>query len=141
MDPQQRVLMELAWEAMESAGVAPERLRGSDCGVYVGIASTDYAYRIADDMDSVDAPMPTGNTPSIAANRLSYFYGLHGPSMALDTACSSSMVAFPPGVPGDCVRGVRAGAGRGHQPAFASLRVYRLFQDQHALAARALPGV
>jgi len=94
MDPQQRVLLELAWEAIENAGMKPPTLRGSDCGVYVGIASTDYAYRIADDMDSVDAPMTTGNTPSIAANRLSYFYGLNGPSMALDTACSSSMVAF-----------------------------------------------
>jgi len=94
MDPQQRVLMELAWEAIENAGIKPAALRGSDCGVYVGIASTDYAYRIADDLDVVDAPMTTGNTPSIAANRLSYFYDLHGPSIALDTACSSSMVAF-----------------------------------------------
>jgi len=94
MDPQQRVLLELCWEAIESADIQPAALRGSDCGVYVGIASTDYAYRIAEDLDAVDASMATGNAPSIAANRLSYFYDLHGPSIAMDTACSSSMVAF-----------------------------------------------
>jgi len=94
LDPQQRVLLELCWEAMESAAIKPAALRGSDCGVYVGIASTDYAYRIAEDLDAVDASMATGNAPSIAANRLSYFYDLRGPSIAMDTACSSSMVAF-----------------------------------------------
>jgi len=94
MDPQQRVLLELCWEAIESAGIQPAALRGSDCGVYVGIASTDYAYRMSEDLDVVDASMATGNAPSIAANRLSYFYDLRGPSMAMDTACSSSMVAF-----------------------------------------------
>jgi len=94
MDPQQRVLLELCWEAIESADIQPAALRGSDCGVYVGIASTDYAYRMSEDLDVVDASMATGNAPSIAANRLSYFYDLHGPSIAMDTACSSSMVAF-----------------------------------------------
>jgi len=94
MDPQQRVLLELCWEAIESAGIPPAALRGSDCGVYVGIASTDYAYRMSEDLDVVDASMATGNAPSIAANRLSYVYDLHGPSIAMDTACSSSMVAF-----------------------------------------------
>ena len=93
MDPQQRVLLELCWEAMENAGVQPSRLRGSDCGVYIGIASADYSYRISDDMDAIDASMATGNTASIAANRLSYLFDLHGPSMAVDTACSSAMVA------------------------------------------------
>jgi len=94
MDPQQRVLLELCWEAMENAGIPPASLRGSDCGVYVGIASTDYAWRIAEDLNCVDATTVTGMAPSIAANRLSYFYDLRGPSMALDTACSSSMVAL-----------------------------------------------
>src|SRR5690606_16290997 len=94
MDPQQRLLLELCWEAIEHAGVKPSTLRGSDCGVYVGIASADYAYRIAADLDSVDASMATGNTASIAANRLSYLYDLRGPSIAMDTACSSSLVAL-----------------------------------------------
>ncbi|WP_300273093.1 type I polyketide synthase [Halomonas sp.] len=94
MDPQQRMLLELAWEAMESAGVVPASLRGSQCGVFVGVASLDYSYRIADDMAAINASTATGNTSSIASNRLSYVFDLHGPSMSLDTACSSSLVAF-----------------------------------------------
>nr|WP_298248446.1 type I polyketide synthase [uncultured Halomonas sp.] len=94
MDPQQRMLLELAWEAMESAGVVPASLRGSQCGVFLGIASLDYSYRLADDMAAIDASTATGNTSSIASNRLSYVFDLHGPSMSLDTACSSALVAF-----------------------------------------------
>ncbi|WP_030072001.1 type I polyketide synthase [Halomonas alkaliantarctica] len=94
MDPQQRMLLELAWETMESAGIVPSTLRGSQCGVFIGVASLDYSYRLADDMGAIDASTATGNTSSIASNRLSYVFDLHGPSMSLDTACSSSMVAF-----------------------------------------------
>jgi phthiocerol/phenolphthiocerol synthesis type-I polyketide synthase C len=94
MDPQQRLLLELVWEAFENAGVKPSSLRGSDCGVYLGIASVDYAYRLTHDMATIDANTATGNTFSIAANRLSYFYDLQGPSMVIDTACSSSLIAF-----------------------------------------------
>lgn len=94
MDPQQRMLLELAWEAIEHAGIKPSALRGSQCGVFLGIASLDYSYRIADDMAAIDASTATGNTSSIASNRLSYVFDLHGPSMSLDTACSSSLVAF-----------------------------------------------
>jgi acyl transferase domain-containing protein/NADPH:quinone reductase-like Zn-dependent oxidoreductase/NAD(P)-dependent dehydrogenase (short-subunit alcohol dehydrogenase family)/acyl carrier protein len=94
MDPQQRVLLELTWEALEHAGIPPAALRGRRCGVYVGLSSVDYSYRRADDMASIDATTMTGNAGSIAANRLSYFFDLHGPSMAVDTACSSSLVAL-----------------------------------------------
>ncbi len=94
MDPQQRLLLEMSWEAMEDAGIRPSQLRGSDCGVYIGISSADYAYRMSEDLNVVDASTATGNTSSIAANRLSYFFDLRGPSIALDTACSSSLVAF-----------------------------------------------
>ncbi|HEY0296650.1 MAG TPA: type I polyketide synthase, partial [Bordetella sp.] len=94
MDPQQRLLLELGWETIESAGIKPSALRGSDCGVYIGIASADYSYRLADDMAAMDSSTATGNTASIAANRLSYVFDLRGPSMAVDTACSSAMVAF-----------------------------------------------
>ncbi len=94
MDPQQRLLLEMSWEALENSGVRPSSLRGSRCGVYIGIASADYSYRLADDLAAVDASVATGNTASIAANRLSYFFDLCGPSMAIDTACSSAMVAF-----------------------------------------------
>ena len=94
MDPQQRILLEMAWELFENAGIKPSSLRGSDCGVYLGVASVDYGYRLAEDMAAIDAGSATGNTSSIVANRLSYFYDLRGPSMSIDTACSSSLVAF-----------------------------------------------
>lgn len=94
MDPQQRLLLELTWEALEHAGVPPSRLRGSRCGVYIGISSPDFAYRHTADLASLGNLFATGNTFSIAANRLSYVFDLKGPSMAIDTACSSSLVAF-----------------------------------------------
>lgn len=94
MDPQQRLLLELAWETLENAGVKPSGLRGSDCGVYIGVASADYAHRVSGDLGVVDASFATGNASSIAANRISYVYDLRGPSVVMDTACSSSMVAF-----------------------------------------------
>ena len=93
MDPQQRLILEVAWEALEDAGQVPERLAGSDTGVFVGISTTDYANLRAGDLRIIDAYTGTGNALSIAANRLSYFYDFHGPSMAIDTACSSSLVA------------------------------------------------
>jgi acyl transferase domain-containing protein/acyl-CoA synthetase (AMP-forming)/AMP-acid ligase II/acyl carrier protein len=93
MDPQQRLILEVAWEALEDAGQVPERLAGSDTGVFVGISTTDYANLRAGQLQLVDAYTGTGNALSIAANRLSYFYDFHGPSMAIDTACSSSLVA------------------------------------------------
>ena len=94
MDPQQRLLLEMSWETFENAGMRPSTVRGSATGVYIGIATVDYSWRLADDMAAVDSSFATGNTSSIAANRLSYFYDLRGPSMAIDTACSSSLVAF-----------------------------------------------
>jgi natural product biosynthesis luciferase-like monooxygenase protein len=95
MDPQQRLLLETAWEALEDAGLPPERLAGSATGVYVGLTVIDYlklVYR--DDLARVDAYCATGNIANIAAGRLSYFFGLRGPAMTLDTACSSSLVSI-----------------------------------------------
>lgn len=94
MDPQQRLLLEMSWESMESAGIPPSSLRGSHCGVFIGIASVDYGYRLADDLSAIDTSTGTGTAPSIASNRISYFFDLHGPSISMDTACSSSLVAF-----------------------------------------------
>ena len=94
MDPQQRLLLEMSWEALENSGIRPSSLRGSPCSVFIGIASADYSYRLADDLAVIDSSVATGNTASIAANRISYIFDLCGPSMAIDTACSSSMVAF-----------------------------------------------
>jgi acyl transferase domain-containing protein/acyl carrier protein len=94
MDPQQRLLLELSYEAIENAGLKSQQLKGSNTSVFIGIASADYSYRILDDLAAIDSGVATGTTASIAANRLSYVFDLQGPSMAIDTACSSSMVAF-----------------------------------------------
>ena len=95
LDPQQRLLLEVSWEALEDAGQAPDRLAGTQTGVFVGISSMDYA-QLAGRLSShaVDVYTSTGNAHSIAANRLSYALDLRGPSVALDTACSSSLVAL-----------------------------------------------
>jgi len=94
MDPQQRLLLEMSWETFENAGIQPSTVRGSKTGVYLGIATVDYSWRLAEDMAAVDASFATGNSSSIAANRLSYVFDLRGPSMVIATACSSSLVAF-----------------------------------------------
>ena len=93
MDPQQRLLLEVAWEALEDAGQPPDRLAGSLTGVFVGISSNDYARLQFAAPEFIDAYAGTGNAHSIAANRLSYFLDLQGPSVAVDTACSASLVA------------------------------------------------
>ncbi len=94
LDPQQRLLLEVAWEALENAGQVPDRLTGSQTGVFVEINTSDYMQLInADTHSSIDAYAATGNTFSVAAGRLSYFLGLHGPSLAVDTSCSSSLVS------------------------------------------------
>ncbi len=93
MDPQQRLLMETAWEAFEDAGIAPAELRNSRTGVFVGISNNDYCHLQMSDARLVDAYAGTGNSLSIAANRLSYFFDLHGPSVTIDSACSSGLVA------------------------------------------------
>ena len=94
MDPQQLLLLEMSWEALENAGIKPSSIRGSQSGVFIGISSTDHSYRLADDLAAIDASTATGNALSIAANRISFALDLCGPSFAVDTACSSSMVAF-----------------------------------------------
>ncbi|GAA3809465.1 hypothetical protein GCM10022226_32240 [Sphaerisporangium flaviroseum] len=93
MDPQQRILLETAWEALEHAGIAPISLRGSRTGAFVGISGNEYAYLTTADPAGVEAWTATGAALSIAANRLSYLLDLRGPSMSVDTACSSSLVA------------------------------------------------
>jgi acyl transferase domain-containing protein/acyl carrier protein len=90
VDPQHRLLLELAWEAHEDAGIAPRSRAGSDTGVFVGISSNDYASLGGQGWP--DAYSNTGSAFSIAANRISYIFDFHGPSVAVDTACSSSIV-------------------------------------------------
>ena len=94
MDPQQRLVLEVAWEALEQAGHAPTQLAGSATGVFIGISSSDYSRFQFSHPTAIDAYTSTGNAHSIVANRLSYFLDLRGPSLAVDTACSSSLVAL-----------------------------------------------
>jgi acyl transferase domain-containing protein len=95
IDPQQRLVLEVAWEALEDGGQVIERLAGTNTGVFIGISTTDYAQIQSTfyDSRSISAHTPTGGALSIAANRISYCLNLHGPSMAVDTACSSALVA------------------------------------------------
>ena len=93
LDPQQRLLMEVAWEALEHAGQPGDGLVGSRTGVFVGISASDYMQRVSRDRSAIDAYLATGNTHSVASGRLSYLFGLQGPSLSVDTACSSSLVA------------------------------------------------
>ncbi len=95
MDPQQRMLLEVAWRAIEDAGTPPSRIDGRDVGVFIGISSFDHAVASLSFRDrGVLTPYSnTGGSSSIAANRISYCFDLRGPSLAVDTACSSSLVA------------------------------------------------
>ena len=94
LDPQQRLVLEVTWEALEYGGVSPEKLAASQTGVFVGICANDYSRRFSPDAGAeIDSYMATGNARSVAAGRLSYLLGLQGPSLAVDTACSSSLVA------------------------------------------------
>ena len=93
MDPQQRLILEVGWEALEDSGRSPMGLSGAKVGVYLGIANGDYGRALFAHPDMIDAYFSTGNAFSVAAGRLSYHLGLQGPSLAIDTACSSSLVA------------------------------------------------
>ncbi|MEM4407985.1 MAG: polyketide synthase, partial [Candidatus Caldarchaeum sp.] len=95
MDPQQRLLLEVAWEAMEDAGQPPQSLLGTNAGVFIGMCSSDYGelqmkFGKACNMDIYSS---TGSARSIMSGRLSYVFGLEGPSVVVDAACASSLVA------------------------------------------------
>ncbi len=94
MDPQQRVLLQLAWRALEDANISVASLHGENVGVYVGASSLDHANLTVDDPAAAGPYFMTGNTLSIVSNRISHVFGLSGPSMTVDTACSSSLVAL-----------------------------------------------
>nr|WP_082952523.1 type I polyketide synthase [Mycolicibacter sinensis] len=96
MDPQQRLLMEVAFEALEHAGITKEAIRGTQTGVFVGLTTNDYALNIGGSIRpaDIDPYVPFGNAANFAAGRLAYFLGVHGPAIMLDTACSSSLVTI-----------------------------------------------
>jgi acyl transferase domain-containing protein len=95
MDPQQRLLLQVAWEALEDAGLSRDRLVGSLTAVFVGLHShsVDYYLMQTRALDEIDVYTGTGTSHSVTGGRLSYLFDLQGPSVTLDTACSSSLVA------------------------------------------------
>ena len=98
MDPQQRLMLECAWEAIEDSGTAPRDLAGTDTGVFVGVSTSDYADRMKERGDGMATHGSTGTAHSLLPNRISYLLDLHGPSEPVDTACSSTLVAMHRGV-------------------------------------------
>ncbi|KAF6823072.1 type I polyketide synthase [Colletotrichum plurivorum] len=94
MDPQQRLSLEVAWEALEDAGIDPESLSGSDTAVFMGVNSDDYSKLLLEDLPNVDAWMGIGTAYCGVPNRISYHLNLMGPSSAVDAACASSLVAI-----------------------------------------------
>ncbi|KAI0437779.1 6-methylsalicylic acid synthase [Xylaria telfairii] len=94
MDPQQRVSLEVAWEALENAGIDPKSLSGSDTAVFMGVNSDDYGKLLLEDLPNVDAWMGIGTAYCGVPNRISYHLNLMGASTAVDAACASSLVAI-----------------------------------------------
>ncbi|MEV8318099.1 SDR family NAD(P)-dependent oxidoreductase [Streptomyces sp. NPDC059900] len=94
MDPQQRILLQVAWESIERAGIVPSSLKGSSTGVFVGVMPNEYGQPLWKWQDETAGFMGTGTSPSVASGRISYLLGLEGPAITIDTACSSSGVAI-----------------------------------------------
>ncbi|GLW91733.1 type I polyketide synthase [Actinokineospora globicatena] len=135
IDPQQRLLLEVAWEAIEDSGRDPRSLAGSKTGVFVGISEAEYLPVMRANTESpVQMHDLTGNALSVASGRLSYLLGLRGPNLALDTACSSALVAVHLAV-ASLRRGESDLALAGGVSLMVSPDAFVAFADGNALAA------